>query len=64
MNYATADGTAVAGTNYTATSGTLTFAPGMTTATIDVPILDSGSQTAPLTFTLTLSNPEAATLSQ
>jgi sugar lactone lactonase YvrE len=62
VNYATADGTAIAGTNYTATSGTLTFAPGWTTATIDVPTLDSGSQTAPLTFTLTLSNPEGATL--
>jgi sugar lactone lactonase YvrE len=64
VNYATADGTAVAGTNYTATSGTLTFAPGWTTATIHVPILDSGSQTTPLTFTLTLSSPEAATLSR
>ena len=28
VNYATANGTAVAGTNYTATSGTLTFASG------------------------------------
>jgi hypothetical protein len=62
--YATADGTAHAGTNYTATSGTLTFAPGWTTGTIDVPILDSGSQTSPLTFTLNLSNPEGALLSQ
>jgi DNA-binding beta-propeller fold protein YncE len=49
VNYATADGTAAAGTNYTATSGTLTFPPGATTATIAVPLLDSGSQTAPLT---------------
>jgi hypothetical protein len=65
VNYATANGTAVAGTNYTAaTNGTLTFAPGWTTATIDVPILDSGSQTSPLTFTLNLSNPEGGTLSQ
>jgi sugar lactone lactonase YvrE len=64
VSYATADGTALAGTNYTATSGTLTFAPNWTTATIAVPILDSGSQTTPLTFTLTLSNPQAATLAQ
>jgi hypothetical protein len=64
VNYSTADGTAVAGTNYTVTSGTLTFAPGITSETIRVPILDSGSQTAPLTFTLNLSNPEAATLAQ
>ncbi len=64
VNYATADGTAIAGTNYTATSGTFTFAPGWTTGTIDVPILDSGSQTAPLTFAVNLSNPEGATLSR
>src|SRR5262249_10967027 len=64
VNYATAAGTAVAGTSYTATSGTFTFAPGFTSDTIRVPLLDSGSQTAPLTFTLTLSNPEAATLSR
>jgi glucose/arabinose dehydrogenase len=64
VNYTTADGTAVASTNYTATSGTFTFAPGITSDTIRVPLLDTGSQTAPLTFTLTLSNPEAATLSR
>jgi DNA-binding beta-propeller fold protein YncE len=63
VNYATADGTAHAGTNYTATSGTLTFLPGITTQTIRVPILDSGSQTTSLTFTVNLSNPEAVTLS-
>ncbi len=64
VNYATADGTALAGTNYTATSGTLTFAPGNTTATIDVPNLDSGSQTAALTFTVNLSNPLGGTFSR
>jgi DNA-binding beta-propeller fold protein YncE len=64
VNYATADGTAVAGTNYTATSGTLTFGPNVTTDTIRVPILDSGSQTTALNFTVNLSNPQAATLSQ
>jgi sugar lactone lactonase YvrE len=64
VNYTTADGMAVAGTNYTAISGTFTFAPGITSDSIHVPLLDSGSQTAPLTLTLTLSNPEAATLSQ
>jgi DNA-binding beta-propeller fold protein YncE len=64
VNYATADGTAIAGTNYTATSGTLTFAPGVTTQTIRVPLLGSGSQTTPLTFTVNLSSPQLATLSQ
>jgi hypothetical protein len=60
VNYATA----VSGTNYTATSGTLTFAPGGTSETIRVPLLDSGSQTTPLTFTVTLANPQLATLAQ
>jgi DNA-binding beta-propeller fold protein YncE len=64
VNYATADGTAVAGTNYTAPSGTLSFAPGVTTQTIRVPLLDSGSQTASLTFMVNLSYPQLATLSQ
>jgi DNA-binding beta-propeller fold protein YncE len=63
VNYSTSDGTAVAGTNYTATSSTLTFAPGVTSETVRVPVLDSGSQTTPLTFTLNLSSPVAATLS-
>ena len=40
VNYATADGTALAGADYTAVSGVLTFAPGETTKTIAVPILN------------------------
>jgi streptogramin lyase len=65
VSYATADGSAKAGTNYTATTnGTFTFGPGVTSDTIRVPLLDSGSQTSALTFTLTLSNPQAATLGQ
>jgi sugar lactone lactonase YvrE len=66
VNYATADGTAKAGTNYTATSGTFTFAPRANTPgrMIRVPILDSGSQTTPLTFTLNLSNPQGVILPQ
>ena len=39
VNYATADGTATAGVDYTATSGTLTFAAGETVKAISIPIL-------------------------
>ncbi len=38
VDFATADGTAVAGTDYQATSGTLTFAPGVTSQTVSVTV--------------------------
>lgn len=57
VNFATADGTARAGVNYTATSGTLTFNPGETTKVVTVPVLDDGVVTGPLKFSLALSNP-------
>src|SRR5581483_3660177 len=64
VSYATADGTALAGRDYVATSGALTFAPGVTSETIRVPLLDDGVAQSGLAFTLTLSNPVAATLSR
>jgi hypothetical protein len=63
VNYATEDGTAFAGSEYTATSGTITFAPGITSKTILVPTLDDRTPEASKTFTVTLSNPEGATIS-
>jgi len=39
VSFATADGTAVAGTHYVATSGTLVFAPGETSKVIQVPVI-------------------------
>ena len=58
--YATADGTATAGADYTATSGTLTFDPGETTKTVDVPVLDDAHDDTEETLTLTLSNATGA----
>ena len=60
--YATSDGTAVAGSDYTRTSGKLTFAPGETEQTITVPILDDAVSEPAETFTVTLSNPVNATV--
>ena len=40
VDFATADGTAVAGADYVATSGTLAFAPGETTKMITVAVVD------------------------
>ncbi len=60
VDYATADGTAVAGTDYTSTSGSLTFNPGVTSLTVSVPLLIDASATSATTFTLNLSSPTNA----
>jgi glucose/arabinose dehydrogenase/ribosomal protein L35AE/L33A len=57
VNYATANGTATAGSDYTATSGTLNFAAGETTKTFTIPIINDSLVESPETVTLTLSNP-------
>ena len=60
VDYATADGTATAGDDYTGTSGTLTFAVGETTKTVSVPIIDDLVEDDGETLTLTLSNAAGA----
>ncbi|MCZ8240292.1 MAG: VWD domain-containing protein [Microcystis sp. LE19-131.1A] len=62
VNYATANGTATAGADYTATIGTLTFAPGVTTQVINIPILNNSLNEANEIFTLALSSPTNAIL--
>jgi uncharacterized delta-60 repeat protein len=60
IDFATSDGSAKAGVNYTATSGTLTFAPGAATASFTIPILDDGVFHSPNdTFNITLSSPQS-----
>ena len=56
VDYATSDGTATAGQDYTATSGTLTFAPGDAAKAINVAVLDDVIDDGGETMTLTLSN--------
>ena len=58
--YTTADGTATAGADYTATSGTLTFNAGETAKTISVPVLDDVHDEGEETLTLTLSTAAGA----
>jgi hypothetical protein len=62
VNYATAPGTALAGSDFTATAGTLTFAPGQTTRTILVRTLDDTLSEGSETFVVNLSNPVGATI--
>jgi hypothetical protein len=57
--YATSNGTATAGADYTATSGTLNFLAGQTSATFNVPILDDTLTEGSETFNVTLLNPSA-----
>jgi hypothetical protein len=57
VDFATSDGTATAGADYTAASGTLTFAAGETEKTITVTILNDALPEADETFLVTLSNP-------
>ena len=56
VDYATSDGTATKGADYTETSGTLTFAVGDTSKTIAVPVLTDTVDDSGETLTLTLSN--------
>ena len=59
VNYTTQDGTAVAGTDYVATSGTLSYAANQTTATISVPLIGNTVFQPNRSFTVVLSNPES-----
>ena len=62
VEYATADGTALAGTDYEETTGTLIFSAETTVQTIRVPITDDDIDEATETFTIALSNPSNATI--
>ncbi|HYH69206.1 MAG TPA: FG-GAP-like repeat-containing protein, partial [Urbifossiella sp.] len=58
VQYQTVDGTAQAGLDYQATSGTVSFASGQETATIAVPVNGDLLDEPDETFTVTLSDPQ------
>jgi uncharacterized repeat protein (TIGR03803 family) len=60
VDYATIDGTATAGADYTATAGQLSFAPGVITQTFVVKLIPDTLHEAPETFLASLSNPQGA----
>ena len=60
--YETSDWTATAGSDYTATSGRLTFAPGETRKTIAVPVLADDEEEGDEIFTVRLSDARNAAL--
>ena len=57
IDFATSNGTATAGTDYTATSGTVSFSAGETSKTIDVTVAGDATVENDETLTITLSNP-------
>ena len=61
-SYATKDGTAAAGGDYAAATGTLMFAPGEVSRTIAVSVIDDSLDEPDETFTLVLADPRGATL--
>jgi len=61
VNFATSDGTALAGSDYTATTGTLTIPAGSLFAFLDVPITREALVEGNETLTVTLSSPSAGT---
>ena len=63
VDYQTVNGTASAGSDYTTTSGTLTFAPGETVKTVLVPISDDGSPEGSESFAVDLSGADLADIS-
>ncbi len=63
VNFSTRDGTATAGSDYTATaSGVLRFAPGETRKTLSIPVVADIAYEADENFTVSLFNPQNAQL--
>ena len=62
MNWTTADGTATAGSDYTAGSGTLTFDPGVTSMPVSVDVTGDTAYEPDETFSVKLSSPTGSTV--
>jgi hypothetical protein len=62
VDYATADGSATAPDDYASTAGTLTFAPGQTVQTVQVPVAGDDAVEGNESFALNLSNADEAAI--
>ncbi|KAA2214777.1 cellulase family glycosylhydrolase [Teichococcus oryzae] len=60
--YATADGTALAGSDYVAAQGSVVFSAGETSKTVRITLLDDATHEGAESFSLLLANPSGATL--
>lgn len=59
VDYVSANGTATAGSDYTAVSGTLNIAAGNSTNNISITVTDDATMESNETFTVTISNPSS-----
>ncbi len=64
VDFATANGSASAGSDFTATSGRLTFLPGESVKTVSVPLTNDSSSELAEAFNFVLSSPSSATLAR
>jgi len=64
VDYVTADGTAIVGSDYQPASGTLTFGPGDTSKTVSVLVSGDPTDEPNETFVINLSNPAKATITK
>src|SRR5262249_39912660 len=62
VSFATADATAIAGSDYTSATGTLSFAPGTATQLVTVAVLGDTLDEPNETFSVNLSAPTSATI--
>ncbi|MET0555796.1 MAG: Calx-beta domain-containing protein [Vicinamibacteria bacterium] len=62
VQYATSNGTALAGSDYNASSGTVTFPPGSTSQNVNVPVIGDTLDEDDETFVVTLSNASGAAI--
>jgi len=62
VDFSSSDGTALAGADYVAASGTLSFAPGELSRVINVEILEDGINEGTESFSITLSNASGAAI--
>ncbi len=63
VDYATSDGTALAGGDYTTSSGTATITAGNSSVDVSIPLTNDSDSEVNETFTVTLSNPVGASIS-
>jgi hypothetical protein len=62
VGYATADGSALAGRDYAAASGTVSFAAGQASKTISIPVLTNPSGAPSVAFSVSLLDPTGAVI--